>query len=52
MVISHASASEIKAEALKHGMRTLRDDGWDKVLAGITTIDEILRVTEDDEPES
>jgi len=51
LIIAHASASDIKAEALKHGMRTLREDGWDKVLAGITTIDEILRVTEDDEPD-
>jgi type II secretory ATPase GspE/PulE/Tfp pilus assembly ATPase PilB-like protein len=47
LVISHASASEIRNCALQHGMRTLREDGWDKVLAGTTTIDEILRVTED-----
>ncbi len=48
LVIAHASAAEIKAKALEHsGMRVLRDDGWDKVLAGVTTIDEILRVTED-----
>ncbi len=51
LVIAHASASDIKASALQHDMRTLREDGWDKVLAGVTTIDEILRVTEDDEPE-
>ncbi len=51
LVISHASASDIKGCALKHGMKTLRDDGWDKVLAGVTTIDEILRVTEDDDIE-
>ena len=30
-------------------MKTLREDGWDKVLEGITSIDEILRVTEDTE---
>ena len=35
--------------ALQTGMRTLRDDGWSKVLAGVTTIEEVLRVTEDDE---
>ena len=51
LIISHSSASEIKACALQHGMKTLREDGWDKVLAGKTTIDEILRVTEDDELE-
>ncbi len=51
LVIAHASASAIKQQSLAHGMKTLRDDGWDKVLAGVTTIDEILRVTEDDEIE-
>ena len=30
-------------------MKTLREDGWEKVLDGITSIDEILRVTEDAE---
>ncbi len=51
LIIAHASASDIKSQALKHGMRTLREDGWDKVLAGVTTIDEILRVTEDKDME-
>jgi type II secretory ATPase GspE/PulE/Tfp pilus assembly ATPase PilB-like protein len=51
LVISHASASDIKACSLKHGMRTLREDGWDKVLAGTTSIDEILRVTEEADAE-
>ena len=32
-------------------MKTLREDGWDKVLAGITTLDEILSVTEEVELE-
>lgn len=49
LVIAHASASAIKQKALEHGMKTLREDGWDKVLAGVTTIDEILRVTEETE---
>jgi type II secretion system protein E len=51
LVIAHASASEIKQASLTQGMKTLREDGWDKVLAGVTTIDEILRVTEEDEYE-
>jgi type II secretory ATPase GspE/PulE/Tfp pilus assembly ATPase PilB-like protein len=29
-------------------MRTLRDDGWNKVLRGVTTVDEIVRVTKSD----
>ncbi len=52
LVVAHVTAAEIKTKALEHGgMRTLREDGWDKVLAGVTTIDEILRVTEDEEYE-
>ncbi|NLE37421.1 MAG: type II/IV secretion system protein [Pirellulaceae bacterium] len=45
--ISHDRASSwaIKEKALQQGMRTLRQSGWEKVLAGRTTIDEIVRVT-------
>jgi general secretion pathway protein E len=35
----------IQQTAIRQGMRTLRDDGWIKVLAGHTTVDEVLRVT-------
>ena len=49
LVVSRASTSVIKAEALKHGMRTLRVDGWAKCLGGITTMEEVLRVSEEDE---
>jgi general secretion pathway protein E/type IV pilus assembly protein PilB len=38
----------VKRAAINAGMRTLRDDGWDKVLSGRTTIDEVLRVTKCD----
>jgi len=44
LVVKRASAAEIKAQALREGMRTLRDDGLEKVLTGVSTIDEILRV--------
>jgi general secretion pathway protein E len=36
----------IKREALKRGFRTLRMDGADKVVRGISTADEVLRVTQ------
>jgi len=49
LIVNRASANEIKAEALRRGMHTLRMDGWDKVLQGITTIAEVLRVSEEDE---
>ena len=41
----HASSWTIQQTAIRQGMRTLRDDGWRKVFAGHTTIDEVLRVT-------
>ena len=39
---------EVKKAARQAGMRTLREDGWTKVLDGITTVDEVLRVTKAD----
>ncbi|MDI6771835.1 MAG: type II secretion system ATPase GspE [bacterium] len=44
MIVQRASSTEIKAQAIREGMRTLRDDGLEKVMAGVSTIDEILRV--------
>ncbi|QDV20740.1 Type II secretion system protein E [Gimesia panareensis] len=44
----HASSGQIRDYARKNGWRTLRDAGWEKVLAGSTSIDEILRVTKGD----
>lgn len=43
-----APSHEIKKAAQRAGMSTLRDDGWTKVLAGDTTVDEVLRVTKAD----
>ncbi|MBN9376692.1 MAG: type II/IV secretion system protein, partial [Cellulomonas sp.] len=42
--VSHSSSAEIAATALKQGMVALRDDGWEKVRLGQTSIEEILRV--------
>jgi general secretion pathway protein E/type IV pilus assembly protein PilB len=39
------SSWAIQESAVRNGMRTLRDDGWVKVLDGRTTIDEVMRVT-------
>jgi type II secretion system protein E len=49
LAVQRASAGEIKSEALRHGAKTLRDDGWTKALQGVTTIEEVLRVTEENE---
>ncbi len=47
-ILTNASSTEIKKMATRKGMLTLRDDGALKVLQGQTTIEEILRVTQDD----
>ncbi|UCD11559.1 MAG: type II secretion system ATPase GspE [Nitrospinaceae bacterium] len=45
LILSKTSAHIIRDAARKKGMRTLREDGWDKVVSGVTTVEEILRVT-------
>ena len=45
-VMNKATASEIKRGAIQRGLRTLRMAGVDKLLAGLTTADEVLRVTQ------
>ena len=49
MIIRRAHAGEIKEYAVSRGMKTLRDDGLARAAAGITTIEEVLRVTQDDD---
>lgn len=46
LIMKKASADAIKEAAVKDGMRTLRQAGWDKVIKKMTTVDEILRVTQ------
>lgn len=48
LILKKVTAQDICDQARKNGMRTLREDGWEKVVAGITTIEEILRVTLND----
>ena len=49
LIMNRANASTIAQRAMENGMRTLRTDGWNKVKAGETTIEEILRVTQMEE---
>ena len=49
LILSRAAASTIAQRAMEQGMRTLRHDGWIKVKAGQTTIEEVLRVTQTEE---
>jgi general secretion pathway protein E len=48
LIVRKAPAGEIRENAIAHGMLTLREDGWAKACAGVTTVAEILRVTEDE----
>lgn len=45
LIVKKASSAAIREAARKTGMRTLRDDGVLKILAGITTIPEVVRIT-------
>jgi len=44
LIMANKPANEIKEVAIANGMTTLRNDGWEKVLRGITTVDEVMRV--------
>ncbi|HEX9190504.1 MAG TPA: type II secretion system ATPase GspE [Candidatus Deferrimicrobiaceae bacterium] len=45
LILSRADSGTIREKAVGEGMRLLREDGWEKVARGITTIEEVLRVT-------
>ena len=48
LIMKNADASTIRAYATGRGMPTLRSDGSQKVLEGLTTIEEVMRVTQED----
>jgi general secretion pathway protein E len=48
LALKNADATQIKRAGIKNGMRTLRQDGALKVLAGMTTIEEVMMVTAED----
>lgn len=48
MTMERASSGKIKDAAIENGMRTLRQDGIAKVLQGLTTVEEVVRVTTTD----
>jgi type II secretion system protein E len=47
LILRNASSGEIAVAARKSGMRSLNDDGWRLIAAGVTTPEEVLRVTKD-----
>ncbi len=49
LIIRKGTGSELKQRAILDGMTTLRQDGWRRVAEGLTTIEEVVRVTQTDE---
>jgi len=47
LILNRASTREMRQLAIKQGFRTLREDGWLKAYSGITSLEEVLRVTEE-----
>jgi general secretion pathway protein E len=48
LILQKAPTGTIRRHAVERGMVSLRDDAWAKARAGMTTVDEILRVTQED----
>jgi len=46
LIVDKASATQIKKVAIEAGMRSLTREGWAKIAAGLTTPEEVMRVTE------
>lgn len=47
LILTHATSQDIEKQAISEGMITMKQDGFLKVLEGITSIEEVLRVAED-----
>ena len=48
LILKNPDAATIKKQAIKNGMRTLKEDGLKLVLEGITTMEEVYRITQED----
>ncbi|MBI1883663.1 MAG: type II/IV secretion system protein [Chlamydiae bacterium] len=48
LIVKKRAAHEVKALALARGMRTLGQDGWEKVKKGLTSVSEVIRVSQDE----
>ena len=47
LIMANEDASVLTAATRRHGMRTLREDGWEKVRLGVSTSTEVMRVTQE-----
>lgn len=48
LILKNSDSNQIRGLARQHGMRTLLEDGAEKIKSGITTLSEVLRVTQED----
>jgi general secretion pathway protein E len=48
LILRRASTRDIRQHAIQRGMATLRMDGWKRACEGVTTVEELLRVTQED----
>jgi len=48
LILKRSSADMLKDAGVQQGMRTLREDGWHKVRTGVTTVAEVVRVTQEE----
>ena len=46
-MMRNADASVLTEAARRNGMQNLREDGWKKIRDGVTTVDEVMRVTQE-----
>ena len=49
LIVNNSASHEIRKAAVKDGMKSLREDGWRLIQAGLTTIDEVMQNTKDEE---
>ncbi|MBI5739477.1 MAG: type II secretion system ATPase GspE [Nitrospirae bacterium] len=47
LILDRVNADVIRQKAVRKGMQVLRDSGWQKVKEGVTTVEEVLRVTQE-----
>jgi len=48
LIVKKRPSHEVKALAMTKGMRTLRQEGWEKIKLGITSVSEVIRVSQDE----
>jgi general secretion pathway protein E len=48
MILERTSADVIRQRAVEHGMKVLRESGWQKVSEGVTSVEEVMRVAQED----